>query len=363
MWTEKQLEDRKLPPLRSKEEMKKILLDNEYGYLPDTEFEVTTGEPIIEDHRLALGTTSFGKVNMTFTSKFGSHTFPVYTLIHEDGEKHPFFVYISIHSVLPSIYFPVEEIADRGYDVFAFGYKDATSDNNDFTNGIAGVLFGPEGRKAPNDAGKLRLWALTASKVLDYALSQPSTDPARSAVMGHSRLGKTALLAGMLDDRFKYVCSNDSGCSGAALARGNTGTLGIQGEYGSHGERISDITRVFPYWFCTNYFRFAEENVPDIFDQHWLIAASAPRFVCVSSASFDDWADPVSEYVSCIAASPAWEEKGLPGFIHPDRMADKNEAFQEGSISYFKREGAHFLSRHDWNKYMDFMDKNGVGKF
>lgn len=358
MWTEEQLKSRALPPLRSREEMKQILLENEYGFMPDIPYNVTYGETKQIDHRMAWGTANYSKTDITISSEYGSHTFPVYHLTHEDGKKHPFFVYISIHSQIPSIYIPIEEIAGRGVDLFCFGYQDVTADSNDnFLSGIANVFFGPKGRTKPNDAGKLRMWAFAASKVLDFALTFDTVDPERSAVMGHSRLGKTALVAGMTDERFKFVCSNDSGCSGASVARGSLTLIGKEGEYGGESETIAVITKVFPHWFCPNYYRFAKENVPDIFDQHWLIACSAPRYVCVSSADFDSWADPTSEYVSCIGASKAWEEKGLPGFIHPDSAPVSGEAYQEGSISYFKRHGCHFMSREDWNKYIDFIEK------
>ncbi len=86
-------------------------------------------------------------------------------------------------------------------------------------------------------------------RILDYALTRPSVDPDNAAVIGHSRLGRTALLTGMLDTRFKYVISNNSGCLGASLHRGNTWhARAISGV--KCGEVITDSIAKFPYWYC-----------------------------------------------------------------------------------------------------------------
>jgi len=159
----------------------------------------------------------------------------------------------------------------------------------------------------------------------------------------------------MMDERFRYVFSNDSGCSGASLARRSLGVLNARGKYGGEGETIKRIMGV-GYWFCKKYKTYAETNIPDDFDQHFLLASIAPRYVYVASAAMDDWASPDGEFLACVAASRAWEEKGLPGFIHNGDMPDDDVTLPAGRIGYHRRPGMHFLSRTDWNRYMDFIE-------
>ena len=94
------------------------------------------------------------------------------------------------------------------------------------------------------------------------------------------------------------------------------------------------------------------------FDQHFLLAAAAPRKVAVGASSLDTWADPESEFLCCEAASAAWEKLGLPGFIAPDdRFPQVGESFDEGFIAFHNREGEHSPCRADWKAYIDFLTK------
>ena len=121
----------------------------------------------------------------------------------------------------------------QGFAVATIYYKDVTGDDGDFTNGLAGVLFGGKERNE-HDPGKIMMWAWAAMRAADYLQTLDSADLESLAVIGHSRLGKTALVAAAFDERFRFVHSNNSGCSGAAIIRGKT------------GEQIDDICRNFP---------------------------------------------------------------------------------------------------------------------
>ena len=335
------LNERKVPSLLSSEKMLGIMLDNVYGIIPplptDIRFEVS------KNHipRFCAGKATCDKV--TAVCRIGGEifSFPFYATLPTDRKKHPFFVHINFNANVPDKYQPTEELIDCGFAVLSFDYKDVTSDDGDFTNGLAGVLYPDGERKKDNDPGKLAMWAWAAQRVLDYAYTlDDKLDLNCAVVCGHSRLGKTALLAAATDERFTFAYSNDSGCSGAAIARGG------------QGESVRAICERFPYWFCDNYKQYIDREDEMPFDQHYLVASIAPRKVLIGSASEDRWADPVSEQLCCFAASSAFEG----GFVCPDRAAEVGEEFFEGNIGYHLRAGLHYFGREDWNKLIKFVN-------
>ena len=325
----------------SHEELLKILLDEEYGHLPSGERSFSV-EEISRDKGFLAGKANLVKVAFTMRGSFGEYTFPLYEVVPNDGVARPAFLHINFRDFIPDKYQPTEELIDNGYAIFTFCYNDVTSDNGDFTNGLAGVIY-KNGEREENDAGKIALWAYAAKFVMDYIETRPEIDKSRVSVIGHSRLGKTALLAGALDPRFHCAISNDSGCSGAAIFRDKD------------GERIVDICRNFPYWFSKHFLRYVnrEEELP--FDQHFLLCANAPHRVYVASAFEDRWACPENEYDACILASDYYKSLGLMGFVSEDDMPVVGKCYHEGMIGYHLRLGRHYQGREDWLKQMDYL--------
>jgi hypothetical protein len=86
------------------------------------------------------------------------------------------------------------------------------------------------------------------------------------------------------------------------------------------------------------------------FDQHYLIAAIAPRPVLVGSATEDAWADPLSELLACLAASPAFSH----GLVYEDRLPTEADAYLFGDVGYHLRAGRHYFSREDWARLIRF---------
>lgn len=240
-------------------------------------------------------------------------------------------------------FWPAEQIVARGYAAATFHVSDVAPDDKETWKQGVYTLF-----PAPDEAeawGAISIWGWGASRILDYFETDADIDETHVAVVGHSRGGKAALCCGAEDERFALTCSNDSGCTGAALARRK------------QGESVHLINSRFPHWFCPNYdaFNGREEALP--VDQHELVALMAPRLVYVASASEDDWADPEGEFLSCVHASPVYTLFRLDG-VSATEMPAPDQPLQGGHIGYHLRSGKHDLTEYDWHRYMDFADKH-----
>lgn len=320
-----------------------VLCEREYGFLPPAPPAVASHVDSVDKFFFA-GKATLSRVTLSFDIGQGSFSFPVNSVVPNGVGKFPAFIHLNFSPDVPDKYMPSEEICDNGFAVFSFFHRDIVSDIGGF-DGIARLIY-PDGTRPDNGCGKIAMWAYAAMRVMDYAVTLPGIDASRVTVIGHSRLGKAALLAGGLDERFFCVVSNDSGCSGAAITRGKT------------GEHISDICTSFPGWFCENYRSCANNEGLMPFDQHFLLALTAPRLLYVGSASEDSWADPKAEFDACVAASPAFKMLGAKGLHHSSRAPRPGQLLHGGSIAYHMRRGTHFFSREDWAYYMKFIKKN-----
>ncbi len=240
---------------------------------------------------------------------------------------------------------PLKNLTDRGYAVAIMPTRSIYRDWEEHAEYKQGI-FAAVSRNKPrgkNSWASISAWAWGASRVLDYLETDGDIDSRHVAVLGHSRGGKAALWAGATDERFYYVLSNNSGCAGAAILRGNT------------GEHIKDIN--ISDWFCENFRDYddCEEFLP--VDQHMLLALIAPRYLYVSSSSEDKWAGPEWEYQACQMANEAYELYKQEGLVYTAKKPELEKPCQEGHIGYHMKQGKHSITAYDWEQFTNFFDK------
>lgn len=236
---------------------------------------------------------------------------------------------------------PLEKIIDAGYGIMTAWYCDIYPDRPDGAQESVYKIFTEE--EYPYEPKAVAAWSWALMRMLDYAQTDPALDASKVISIGHSRLGKTALVAAAFDARFAAAISNDSGCMGAALSKRQ------------YGENIARITNVFPHWFSDNLKIYAGNEGALSVDQHQLLATIAPRPIYVASASEDRWADPKGELTSLIEAGKVYGLFGSRKF--PTLSAFEIEKPFLGDCGYHMRNGKHDITFYDWDNYIKFADK------
>lgn len=235
-------------------------------------------------------------------------------------------------------------VIERGYALAILDRTPlAADDASKFREGVINAFSG-DGDLPPSAWRAIAAWAWGASRALDYLETNTDIDAKRVAVVGFSRMGKTAVWAGAVDERFAAVISNESGAGGAALSKR------------IYGETVQHLSDRFPHWFCENFQRYNSNEAEMPFDQHMLLACVAPRPLYVGSADEDLWSDPRGEFLACMAASPAYQLLGVSG-LEADDMPPLDTPVATGRIGYHVRRGAHGFTAYDWTQYLNFLDR------
>jgi len=240
--------------------------------------------------------------------------------------------------------FDVEKVLSHGYGLATIYYQDIEPDfNGGYQFGIRPLFFkAGQTEPAPDDWGAIGAWSYGLSRAMDYFEKDNDIDAKRVAIMGHSRLGKTVLWAGALDQRFAMVLSSCSGEGGASLARRN------------YGETIKTLTDAFGYQFAASYKQYTDNPEKLPVDTHELIALIAPRPVYITGAEDDRWADPKGEFLAAVAAGPVYKLLGKQD-LGTDQMPPLNSPIMH-TIGYHYRSGKHEVTAFDWDQFLAFAD-------
>jgi hypothetical protein len=241
---------------------------------------------------------------------------------------------------------PLQQAVEAGYAVATFYCGDIQPDRPNVREGMRATLPVVKGDPIPDETATIMWWAWGVHRAVDFLLTDTSIDGKRLAVVGHSRLGKTALLAGAFDERIAVVIPHQSGCGGAGPSRSKN----------DKAETVKRITTSFPHWFCGHFSAFGGDAVTKLpFDQHCLVAICAPRPVLLTNAEEDQWANPPGQFDVLSAAAPAYK---LYGDANPvaDKVPEQGK-LSDSRLGYFIRAGKHAMTPDDWKVYAQFADK------
>ena len=154
--------------------------------------------------------------------------------------------------------------------------------------------------------GALSVWAWGCSRAVDVLLQTPGIDAAQVGVIGHSRGGKAALLAGATDTRIALTVAHNSGAGGAASSK----------VLGPGSESLQALAAGFPHWLAIDAAQSVRPDAPDMPDQHLLLARIAPRRLLLIQGRDDAWANPEGVRAMAQRARAAWRRAGTAqGFV------------------------------------------------
>ena len=213
----------------------------------------------------------------------------------------------------------------RGYLLCKFKREELVRDNRGV--GRTGIFeLYPE-----YDWGVIAAWSWGHAVVVDALDKLELLDMERIVVTGHSRGGKTALCAGIYDERVTITAPNSSGTGG-------TGSLRYFQE-GQKEQRISAHKGPHVHWWHPRFFEFEgkEDKLP--YDAHFAKAVIAPRALFNAHAQQDYWANPYGTELTFRAADKVFQWLGAKD--------------QQG---LHWRKGGHAQNNEDWDALLQFAD-------
>ncbi len=176
--------------------------------------------------------------------------------------------------------------------------------------------------------GAISVWAWGIQRCVDALLLTGRTQAGQVGVVGHSRGGKAALLAGATDLRIGATVSHNSGTGGAASLQ----------RLGTRSESLADLATTYPHWLGPHAAEPEVQQRITACDSLPLLQAIAPRGLCLLQASDDLWANPCGTRYSADQLHPVWVARGVPNHLQ-----------------WHERTGGHAMGCADWQHAAAFL--------
>lgn len=229
---------------------------------------------------------------------------------------------------------PLERYLDAGLAYASFSGAGFIPDRNGPAQATMAAL-----EAGPPPTSALMGWAFAYHAVAKELSLDPRIDARAVAAMGHSRYGKSALIAAAWSDQVDAAIAHQSGFAGAASVQSET------------GETLRRMARSYPHWVRPGLLADLEAGRMPQVDQHMLMAAAAPKPLFLGNARRDVWSDPNSTYRMARAAGEVYAQSGLNGLIGRGLL----DFHPEAEISYWLRGGGHSVVSRDIDAFIDFM--------
>ncbi len=219
----------------------------------------------------------------------------------------------------------IYSILKRGYIAASVDRTQAAADNKDTYRNTGLYRFFPEA-----EFGVCAVWAWAVHRSIDALMTLKKVRNDAIAITGHSRGGKTALLAGATDKRIAITNPNNSGIGGAGLNHLKMNGSEVIDSFFNSGNI---------FWFGKKFadHRYRDNELP--YDNHYLHALIAPQKLLLTEAYEDYSANPAGTYAAALSALQVYQMLG-----------------QKNAIGWSYRESGHAHLPEDYMALLDFMD-------
>ncbi len=211
--------------------------------------------------------------------------------------------------------------------------------NDDRGAGRVGGLYDvyPEN----TDFTAISAWAWGYMTVMDALSEIPQIDAENVGITGHSRGGKTVMLAAAADTRIKFVCPNNSGCHGAVSYRLKETGFG----YHNKTEELADMLRDLTHWMGKELYQYVDREDEMPYDMHFFGALIAPRYYLQCEGMQDYWINPKGAWMNFCGVKEAYRYLGC----------------EDNAAAWF-RPGVHRHKLPDFTEFLNFMKAKMAGQ-